>query len=71
MANRHGQGIGGVGARGTGQAEQHPNHVLDLILFRLPVPDNRLFYRPGAIVEDSQPVLHGGDYRSPPGVAEF
>lgn len=71
MAYGHGQGVGGIGARCTGQAEQHPDHMLHLVFSRLAVADNRLFYRPRAIVKNNQAVLHGGDDGSPPGMAQF
>jgi hypothetical protein len=52
MANRAGQRIGGIGGGCAGQIQQPDDHVLDLILGRLALPDYGLFDLQSGVFRD-------------------
>ena len=60
MADRDGQGVGGILLGDFGQVEEHLEHLLHLHLGGLPVADHRLFYLEGGVFEDRKAGIDRG-----------
>jgi len=71
MTDCNRQGVRSISTGQRREAQQDPDHMLHLAFFRLTVPHYGALNFFGAVIINTQTVLHGRDHRRPPGLTQL